>query len=153
MPLNQKEESFIKDLQSQEKLCIQKYERYANQAKDPELKNLFNYLKDNEQSHYDALSQILNGESGASALKRCNAADYSPKSTYTNSSCNQDKGNDQFLCTDSIATEKYVSTAYNDDLFQFASTDIRQTLNHIQTDEQNHADMIYKYKSANNMTQ
>lgn len=149
--LTQKEESFIKDLQSQEKLCIQKYERYSNQANDPELKDLFNYLKENEQSHYNALDAILKGECGESELKRCDAATYSPKASYNSSSCEQDKDSDQFLCTDSIATEKYVATAYNDDLFQFASNDVRSTLNHIQTDEQNHAEMIYKYKVANGM--
>ena len=42
MALTQKEESLIKDLQDQEKLCIDKYNYYAEAAKDQELKNLFN---------------------------------------------------------------------------------------------------------------
>ena len=44
-----------------------------------------------------------------------------------------------------------ISTSYNEDLFQFSSTAVRDTLNQIQTDEQNHGEMIYKYKTANGM--
>lgn len=41
MILKEKERTTIEDLQTQEKSCIEKYGRYAQQAKDPELKNLF----------------------------------------------------------------------------------------------------------------
>ena len=40
MILKEKERTTIEDLQTQEKSCIEKYGRYAQQAKDPELKNL-----------------------------------------------------------------------------------------------------------------
>ena len=52
--LNQKEASLIQDLKEQEKLCIQKYMRYADAAHDQELKDLFNMLKENEVDHYEA---------------------------------------------------------------------------------------------------
>ena len=81
-----------------------------------------------------------------------NASQYSPQATYDTTSKTAEKEHDKFLCTDCIATEKYVSSAYNNDLFQFASTNVREALNHIQTDEQNHAEMIYKYKSTNGMS-
>lgn len=35
MILNEKERSVIEDLQTQEKSCVEKYARYAGQAKDP----------------------------------------------------------------------------------------------------------------------
>ena len=57
------------------------------------------------------------------------------------------------ICTDCIATEKYVSGAYNNQLFQFAEPDVRRLFNDIQTEEQNHAEKIYKYKSVNKMTE
>ncbi|MBU3812395.1 MAG: ferritin-like domain-containing protein [Candidatus Niameybacter stercoravium] len=152
MALTQKEDSLIKDLQDQEKLCIDKYNYYAEAAKDQELKNLFNRLKTNEQDHFNALSQILNNETSSVNYERLNASQYSPKTTYDNTCNAADKEHDKFLCTDCIATEKYVSSAYNNDLFQFASTNVREVLNHIQTDEQNHAEMIYKYKSMNGMS-
>ena len=40
MILKEKERTTIEDLQTQEKSCIEKYGRYAQQAKDPELKNI-----------------------------------------------------------------------------------------------------------------
>lgn len=151
MALNQKEQQLIQQLQDQETLCIKKYDRYMEQAKDPELKNLFKELKENEQNHFDALAHIKNNESGKPSLTPVDAANYNPKSTYTSGCNTADKENDEFLCTDAISTEKYISTEYNDELFQFASTQVRDTLNQIQTDEQNHANMIYKYKTANGM--
>ncbi len=68
----------------------------------------------------DALSHILNNESGESALSRMDAAQYSPKANYDNAAYNAAKEDDQYLCTDAIATEKYVSSTYNNDLLQFA---------------------------------
>ena len=76
---------------------------------------------------------------------------YNPKPSYIGSFNQQDKDYDQFLCTDTITTEKYVSTAYNDELFQFGEPEVRKLFNDIQTEEQNHAEMIYKYKVANGM--
>ena len=39
MILKEKERSVIEDLQTQEKSCVEKYGKYAEQARDPELKN------------------------------------------------------------------------------------------------------------------
>ena len=44
MILKEKERAALEDLQTQEKSCIEKYGRYAQQARDPELKNLFQTL-------------------------------------------------------------------------------------------------------------
>ena len=49
MLLTEKEMSVLKDLQTQEKNCIDKYEKYAGLAKDDELKQLFEELKKKEQ--------------------------------------------------------------------------------------------------------
>lgn len=38
MILKEKERSVIEDLQTQEKSCVEKYGKYAEQARDPELK-------------------------------------------------------------------------------------------------------------------
>ena len=46
MILKEKERAALEDLQTQEKSCIEKYGRYAQQAKDPELKNLFQQHKE-----------------------------------------------------------------------------------------------------------
>lgn len=149
MKLNQKEVQLITELKNQEKLCVQKYEFYAKQAKDPELKSLFKKLLKYEQNHYDMLENLSNGTVPTIRTKTPVATKYEPKGTHPGDQTSKEF--DNFLCTDIIATEKYVATAYNDDLFYFASTDVRNVLNAIMTDEQNHAEMIWKYKVANKM--
>lgn len=74
MLLTEKEMSVLKDLQTQEKNCIDKYEKYAGLAKDDELKQLFEELKKKEQEHYKTIGQILNGE-----VPSCDCNDYSRK--------------------------------------------------------------------------
>ena len=61
MILKEKERTTIEDLQTQEKSCIEKYGRYAQQAKDPELKNLFQTLEKKEREHYDSLDREFTG--------------------------------------------------------------------------------------------
>ena len=45
MVLTEKEMNVIKDLQTQEQSCVEKYKKYGEQAKDQELKNLFGRLQ------------------------------------------------------------------------------------------------------------
>ena len=42
--LKEKEKTAVKDLQTQEKSCMEKYRRYEQEAKDPVLKDLFHQL-------------------------------------------------------------------------------------------------------------
>lgn len=149
--LTEKERFLIQDLQDQEKLCIEKYTNNESCAKDTELKNLFASIKKEEQQHYNSLEQLLNGTVPAVNSNDKAGKDYNPTATYVENFNQTDKDNDKFLCTDSIATEKYVSSAYNYDLFQFGDSDVRRLLNDIQTEEQNHAEKIYKYKTVNQM--
>ena len=61
MVLSEKETAAIKDLQTQEKTCVEKYSRYSKEAKDPVLVNLFTDLHKKEQQHFDSLGLVLNG--------------------------------------------------------------------------------------------
>lgn len=152
MVLSEKETAAIKDLQTQEQTCIEKYGRYSTEAKDPVLKNLFTDLQKKEQQHYDSLGQVLNG-----TVPKCNVNDshgkeYSPTATYQSAVESEDKKLDCFLATDCIGTEKLVSSEYNSDVFVFSDPDVRKLLADIQVEEQNHAEMLYKYKTANSMS-
>lgn len=149
MKLNQKETQLITELQNQEQICITKYDFYAEQAHDSELKNLFKRLADQERAHLNMLKSLMDGKIPKIAEPTPLAEDYNPKESNTASKAHKEF--DKFLCTDIIATEKYVATDYNHNLFFFASTDVRNVLNAIMTDEQNHAEMIWKYKVANKM--
>ena len=64
----------------------------------------------------------------------------------------QDKQDDSFLATDCIGTEKMVSGEYNSNVFNFGDSDVRKLLADIQIEEQNHAEMLYKYKQVNGMS-
>ena len=44
LQLSQKEKQLLQDQQSHEKVCIQKYQSYAQQASDPQLQQLFQSL-------------------------------------------------------------------------------------------------------------
>ena len=104
MVLSEKETAAIKDLQTQEKTCVEKYSRYSKEAKDPVLVNLFTDLHKKEQQHFDSLGQVLNG-----TVPNCNCNDsdgknYNPTATYSLAE-SEDKKNDCFLATDCIGTE------------------------------------------------
>lgn len=151
MVLSEKERNAIEDLQSQEKICIEKYTRYSGEAKDPELKRLFQTLAQKEQQHYDSLGQVLSGQVPSSNCNDSDGKNYNPAATYQALDNSEDKKQDSFLATDCIATEKLVSSEYNTDVFVFGDTNVRKLLADIQVEEQNHAEMLYKYKTVNAM--
>ena len=68
------------------------------------------------------------------------------------SSCNEvEKKNDGYLCKDALSMEKHVSSVYNTGVFEFSSPVLRDTLAHIQKEEQNHGEQLYNYLNCNNM--
>ena len=149
MILTEQETMLLNDLKQQEKLCMDKYEFYSKEAKDTELKQLFDRIKDDEQQHHDTITKLLSGNTPD--VGTAQPPSYQPKASYNAADASEEKKHDALLCSDSIASEKYVSSAYNSDLFSFASPKVRSILNHIQTEEQQHAEMIYSYKTANAM--
>ncbi len=58
---------------------------------------------------------------------------------------------DAALCNDMLMTEKYVANAYNTAIFEFVDSNVRQVLNHIQKEEQQHGEGIFNYMSSNGM--
>ena len=152
MVLTEKETTTIKDLQTQEQSCVEKYKRYGKEAKDPVLQALFAQLQKEEQTHYDSLQQVLTG-----SVPKCDCNDhegrqYNPTATYDALTNSEDKKTDCFLATDCIGTEKMVSGTYNSDVFVFGDSDVRKLLADIQIEEQNHAEMLWKYKTVNGMS-
>lgn len=151
MTLTEKEATTIRDLQTQEEACIQKYEKYGQQAHDTELKNLFQRLKEEEQQHYNSLGQVLKGTVPACNCNDSDGKNYEPKRTYDQMTNSQEKKDDCFLATDCISTEKMVSSEYNTNVFTCSDSSLRKLLADHQIDEQNHAEMLYKYKQVNGM--
>jgi spore coat protein CotF len=150
MTLTQKENSLLSDLKSQEKICIEKYGKYEKEASDATLKNLFSSIKTTEENHLSTICRILNGEEVAMAAPAPKAKD--EKANMPESAVSaDDKARDAFLCADALAMEKHVSSVYDIAIFEFSSPTLRDTLNHIQKEEQNHGKEIYDYMSKNNM--
>lgn len=107
MILTEKETTAIKDLQTQEQSCIEKYRRYGGEAKDHELQSLFQRLEKEEETHYQSLGKVLSGTVPACNCNDSSGRSYSPKATYSSGSETEDKKNDCFLATDCIGTEKW----------------------------------------------
>jgi len=155
--LTAKENSLLKDLKSHEELCIQKYSDYANQASDPQLKQLFSDLGQKEQQHLNTINQLANGQIPAmnqqgqqqqqQQQRTYNFQPYQPAGANANQSQNKDK----YLCSDLLSTEKHVSATYGTAIFEFREPQARDTLNHIQKEEQQHGEAIYKYMESQGM--
>jgi len=149
LQLTQKEASLIKDLKGEEKLCIEKYTKAANTALDPQLKDLFTKLSNIEQGHLNTLSKMEQGEiPSSSGPSQQPATSFSEKYGMGDS---EDKKADCYLCQDALAIEKHASSVYNTAVFEFTQNGMRDALNHIQKEEQEHGKQIYDYMSTNNM--
>lgn len=151
MVLSEKETAALKDLQTQEQSCIEKYTRYSQEAKDEQLKDLFKQISQDEQKHYASLGQVLNGCVPSVDCNDSKGRNYQPTAHYTPNDNSPEKKNDCFLVTDCIGTEKLVSGEYNNDVFIFGDSSVRKLLADIQIEEQNHAEMLWKYKTTNSM--
>ncbi|MFA9423048.1 MAG: spore coat protein [Sedimentibacter sp.] len=167
MNLSTKERMLLEDQKNQEKLCIQKYSNYANLASCSQLKSIFQQNGQIEQEHYNTIDQLLNGQmpamnqqsggqqqSGMQQMKSQQpqttqqSSSFQPKVNSTNYN-NSDKD----LCSDMLMTEKYVSSAYDTAIFEFRDAQVRNVLNHIQKEEQQHGESIFKYMESNGMYQ
>ncbi len=82
-----------------------------------------------------------------SQQSKMNQQSFQPQgsSSYSNS--------DKDLCTDMLMTEKYVSGVYDTAIFEFRDPQVRNILNHIQKEEQQHGEAIFKYMESKGMYQ
>lgn len=152
--LSQKERMLLKDQKSHEEICIQKYTEYANKAEDPELKQLLNTYAQEEQQHYDTVNQILSGTVPSMNQQGGQQKSQSQQNNFQNASnTGTYNENDATLCSDLLMTEKYVSGTYDTAIFECVDTNLRDTLNHIQKEEQQHGEGIFNYMQSRGMYQ
>lgn len=163
--LTTKERYLLEDAKSHEEECILKYYNYANLATDAQLKAVFRANGQKEEEHLATINQLLAGQvpdmnkSGG----QNNPGNAGQNSKFQNilsqqqSIDLQSSGNapfqisDKDLCTDMLMTEKYVSAAYNTSIFEFKDPQVRDVLNHIQTEEQKHGEAIFAYMQSKGM--
>jgi spore coat protein CotF len=163
--LSQKEKMFLQDLQHHEQLCVEKYTKYSNEAQDPQLKQLFQTLASHEQQHYNTVNQILNGQvpsmnqaqgqqqqgqqqAGQGGMQAQAQQGMSGMQPQAGRGYNQ---NDAHLANDMLQTEKYISGTYDTSIFEFQDKNVRQTLNHIQKEEQEHGENLFNYMKSHGM--
>lgn len=155
LSFNQKETSMLNDQKKHEELCIKKYSSYASQTQDQQLKQMFNAHGLQEQQHLDSLNQMLSGQlPNTQGSQQQSQQAYQQQSAQTTFPSIQPGGGaqaDQVMCEDLLSTEKYVSATYNTVIFEFKDPAVRQVLNHIQKEEQEHGQQIYAYMAAHGM--
>jgi spore coat protein CotF len=153
--LTTKERMLLEDQKKHEQVCIEKYNNYAQQATDPQLKAIFSNNGQQEQQHLNTLNQILSGQvpamnqqGGGQTNQAQNAGTQQTNQSAGIRQNNPSISNDQNLCTDILMTEKYVSGGYNTAIFEFKDTEVRDVLNHIQKEEQKHGEAVFKYMES-----
>lgn len=155
MSLNftQKERMLLEDQRKHEQVCVDKYTSYANQAQDPQLKQLFQNYANQEQQHLDTINQLLNGQLPAMGQQSQQSQGQNQQSgqQFAQMQGEMASQQDAALCNDLLMTEKYVSNAYDTAIFEFTDSNVRQILNHIQKEEQQHGEGIFKYMQSKGM--
>jgi spore coat protein CotF len=146
MNLTAKESELLKDMKSQEELCIRKYNKYAEEAVSSKLSELFTSMAKAEGAHLCSINDMLEGKEPEPPKPL--AADNSLCERYSYESP-ADRNLDAFLCQDMLSMEKHVSSVYNTGVFEFKSPAARKMLNHIQAEEQQHGEQLFAYMNAN----
>ncbi len=150
---SQKERMLLEDQKSHEQICIEKYTNYANQAKDSQLKQIFNANGQGEKTHLNSLNQLLSGQIPQTNQPQGQQQNQ-PQNSMNAAGSNQStcvNMSDKDMCTDILMTEKYVSGAYNTAIFEFKDTRVRDVLNHIQKEEQKHGEAVFQYMESKGM--
>ena len=153
MMWTQKEASLLEDLKAQEKICIEKYGKYAQQAADPQLRQLFTQIQQTEQQHEQTVTQMLGGT--IPQMNQQGGSQQQPQAGQAPAYGQQqspEKQADAYLCQDALSTEKHVSGVYNMSVFEFRSPQARDVLSHLQKEEQQHGEMLYGYMARNGMS-
>lgn len=151
--LSQKEIMLLQDQKKHEEICIEKYNNYASQAQDTNLQQLFKTYAQQENQHKNTIIQILNGQvpQMSQQQNQQQQAVVQPGG-QVNMQGTMANEKDAALCKDMLMTEKFVSSSYDNAIFQFNDSKVRQALNHIQKEEQQHGEGITKYMEQNNMS-
>lgn len=180
LQLTQKEKLFLEDQKSHEEMCIRKYTEYAGQTQDPELKQMFQSIAQQERQHLNTINQILGGQipsmqslqgqsgqqGGQSGMQsqqglrsqqggiqsmRGSQSMQSGQQGQSSTKSKRYNDNDKDMCSDLLMTEKYVSGTYDTTIFECTNANVREVLNHIQKEEQQHGEELFNYMQGKGM--
>ena len=156
MQLTQKERSLLQDQQKHEQICIEKYTNYAEQTQDPELQQLFTNYAQQERQHYQTLDSLLQGQQPSTRGNQGQGNQSQMSAAQGRRPANRSgmvNQTDALLCNDMLMTEKYISSAYDTAVFEAANPTVRQALQHIQNEEQQHGEGIFNYMNQHGLYQ
>ena len=122
MTLTKKEQGLLKDLQNEEKLCVEKYRKAAENACDAKLQHIFEKIEKAEQSHYDTVTGMLAGTLPAQQGQQSKgqASRQKAEKDLKSTASRAEKQRDAYLLSDLLGTEKYVSGVYNTAVLEFS---------------------------------
>lgn len=150
LKLSQKERMLLQDQRHHEEMCIQKYNKYANEAQDQQVKQMFNTHASHEQQHFNTLNQILAGQVSNTGQQQNQQGQATNQAQFSGAG-NAVNQNDIALVNDMLVTEKYISGTYDTVIFECQDTNVRQALNHIQKEEQQHGEDLFNYLNSKGM--
>lgn len=155
LQLSEKEKMLLEDQKSHEMLCIEKYSHYGKEAEDEQLQLLCEQHEKHEKNHLDTINKLLSGKVPKINQQQSQSQQKQSKSSVQKKQTVQKTGsqNDKNICADLLMSEKYVSGTYDTAIFEFRDTNVRQILNHIQKEEQQHGEEIFQYMQSNGMYQ
>ncbi len=146
--LSQQERKVLEDHKKHEEVCIRKYEQYSQQAGDPQLRSMFSQFAEQERQHHDSLDQLLQGrqptvggQSGAQHQSRPQAG----PAAQNRHDGRQQRDADALMCRDAMMMETFISDSYDGGIFSTTNPVVRQTLQHIQREEQQHGEGLLNY--------
>jgi len=175
LQLTQKERMYLTDAKHHEELCIAKYNHYTEAVSDPELKQIFKRAGQQETNHLHTVQQILQGRipdmtsqttqaqqttTGGGSTRAGQGGSMTQRLSGMGSTGNTDATtmvashtqytgqgglSEEQICNDLLTTEKAVSDMYDSAVFESSNQQLRQTLNHIQKEEQDHAFAIFQF--------
>ncbi len=157
MQLTQKETAYLKDAASQEQLCVNLYQRYSQQASDPQLAQLLQGIAQQEQQHLQSIKQLQQGQIPNTSQSQGGGQQYSGQQqsggmTGQSATNGQQMGGqttgqsaDRQACEELLSMEKAVSDLYDHAVFEFTNHQARAVLDHIQAEEHHHGFQLFQY--------
>ena len=163
--LSEKSQQFLQEAKALEQLCVDKYNQAAQQANCSNLSQLLSQIAQQEQKHLDMVTQLSNGQipqytPHVSAMAGIANQQNQPSQFATtpsvmqnamNSTTGQYNQKDKALLEDLLKDEKFVSGAYDQSIFEQTDGQVRDVLNTIQHQEQEHGKMLFDYMNSHGM--
>lgn len=146
MEWTSRERELFRELKAAEEASIRGYGEDELRTTDPELKKLFAKIRQEEETHLKTLKEL---EQGIIPM----AAGGKKAGGEGQATGGKKEEEDLNFCRDALEAEQRVSSQYDKAIFAFRDCSVREILNHIQKEEQEHGRMLAAYMDWKQMQQ